>query len=100
MDVAPWCNNWDGLDGIGSDLQVGAKLTNPFVGRSWEGDPNIPAKDQRRQALTASELALMHQEAESNRMQHQEAERVGTTREKKLKRIRPFFKNPFHSLRK
>ena len=75
-------------------------LTNPFVGRSWRGDPNIPAKDQRRQALTASELALMQNEAESNRRQHDEAERVGTTREKKLKRIRPFFKNPFHSLRK
>ena len=74
-------------------------LTNPFVGRSWQGDPNIPAKDQRRQALTASELALMQQEAAGNRRQ-EEGEKVGRTREKKLKRIRPFFKNPFHSLRK
>ena len=74
-------------------------LTNPFVGRSWQGDPNIPAKDQRRQALTASELALMQQEAAGNRRQ-EEGEKVGSNREKKLKRIRPFFKNPFHSLRK
>ena len=61
-----------------------------FATRSWQGDPNIPARDERRQARTASELALMQQEAE----------RVGSSREKKLKRIRPFFKNPFHSLRK
>ena len=74
-------------------------LTNPFVGRSWQGDPNIPAKDQRRQALTASELALMQKEAEGNRRQ-EEGDKVGSNREKKLKRIRPFFKNPFHSLRK
>lgn len=61
-----------------------------FYARSWNGDPNIPTKDQRRRALTASELALLQEEVE----------RGGNTQEKKLKRIRPFFKNPFHSLRK
>ena len=44
-----------------------------------------------RQALTASELLLLQREA---------AENPGNVREKKLKKIRPFFKNPLHSLRK